>query len=97
MKSTNSSSVSRSRGSRVHELTLCHYVGEVALPVDIHAPEAFYDTQFGIISRPTHRNTKRDQAMFEVVAHRYADLSEHGYGVSAVCYCRELYADARLN
>ena len=31
---------------------------------------------------PTHRNTSWDTARFEVVAHRFADLSEHGYGVA---------------
>lgn len=56
----------------------------VALPVDIHSTSATYDTQYGLIDRPTHRNTTVDQAKFEVVAHRFADLSETGYGVSAM-------------
>ena len=33
-------------------------------------------------SRPTHRNTCWDAARFEVCAHRFADLSEPGYGVA---------------
>ena len=32
--------------------------------------------------RATHRNTSWEQARFEVPAHRFADLSEHGYGVA---------------
>ena len=35
-----------------------------------------------MIRRPTHRNTSWDAARFEVAAHRFADLSEHGYGVA---------------
>lgn len=43
-----------------------------------------YETQFGTVSRPTHRNTSWDQAKFEVCAHKFADLSEYGYGVAMV-------------
>jgi alpha-mannosidase len=35
-----------------------------------------------VIRRPTHRNTSWEQARFEVAAHRFADLSEYGYGVA---------------
>ena len=34
------------------------------------------------MQRPTHRNTSWDAASFEVAGHRWADLSETGYGVS---------------
>lgn len=36
------------------------------VPLDINSSEAFYETQFGYISRPTHRNTSWDAAKFEV-------------------------------
>jgi hypothetical protein len=65
---------------QTHRLTLLPQL--VALPVDIHSPNATYGTQFGLIERPTHRNTTLDQAKFEVCAHRFGDLSETGYGVS---------------
>jgi alpha-mannosidase len=55
---------------------------KVEFPVDIRNTEASYETQFGIVKRPTHYNTSWDMAKFEVCAHRFADLSEHGYGVS---------------
>lgn len=29
----------------------------VELPVNIHASDATFETQFGTVSRPTHRNT----------------------------------------
>lgn len=55
---------------------------KVEFPVDIVNTEASYETQFGIIRRPTHYNTSWDMAKFEVCCHKWADLSEHGYGVS---------------
>ena len=40
------------------------------------------ETAFGAVARPNHRNTPWDQARFEIPVHRWADLSEPGYGVS---------------
>jgi alpha-mannosidase len=51
-------------------------------PLELRSFEAWYETAFGAIARPTHRNTSWDAARFEVNAHRWADLSEAGYGVS---------------
>ncbi|HLI07295.1 MAG TPA: alpha-mannosidase [Ktedonobacteraceae bacterium] len=55
---------------------------KAAFPVAINSSRATYEIQFGSIERPTHRNTSWDVARFEVAAHRWADLSEGGYGVS---------------
>lgn len=55
---------------------------KVEFPVDIINTEASYETQYGIIRRPTHYNTSWDMAKFEVCSHKWADLSENGYGVS---------------
>ncbi|GKZ84548.1 glycoside hydrolase, 38 vacuolar alpha mannosidase [Aspergillus niger] len=55
---------------------------KVEFPVDITNTQASYETQYGIINRPTHYNTSWDMAKFEVCCHKWADLSEHGYGVS---------------
>ncbi|TLS26507.1 hypothetical protein PpBr36_05302 [Pyricularia pennisetigena] len=55
---------------------------KVEFPVDVRNTEASYETQFGIVKRPTHYNTTWDMAKFEVCCHRFADLSENGYGVS---------------
>jgi len=55
---------------------------KVEFPVDVRNTEASYETQYGIVRRPTHYNTTWDMAKFEVCCHKYADLSEHGYGVS---------------
>ncbi|KAH7123994.1 glycosyl hydrolases family 38 N-terminal domain-containing protein [Dendryphion nanum] len=55
---------------------------KVEFPVDIVNTEASYETQFGIVKRPTHYNTTWDMAKFEVCVHKWADLSEATYGVS---------------
>jgi alpha-mannosidase len=55
---------------------------KVEFPVDIVNTSASYETQFGIVRRPTHYNTTWDMAKFEVCCHRWADLSESNYGVS---------------
>ncbi|KAK2865183.1 hypothetical protein FQN49_003829 [Arthroderma sp. PD_2] len=55
---------------------------KVEFPVDIRNTEASYESQFGINRRPTHYNTTWDMAKFEVCCHKWADLSESGYGVS---------------
>ncbi len=61
---------------------------KVEFPVDIHAETATYDIQFGNLTRPTHWNTSWDWARFEVCAHKWADLSEDGYGVSLMNDCK---------
>jgi alpha-mannosidase len=55
---------------------------KVEFPTTIHATHATYETQFGHVQRPTHFNTPYDLAQFEVCAHRWADLSEHGFGLA---------------
>ncbi|EJF58912.1 glycoside hydrolase family 38 protein [Dichomitus squalens LYAD-421 SS1] len=52
------------------------------LPLNIKNDYATYETQFGHVQRPTHKNTTWDMAKFEVCGHKYADLSEYGYGVA---------------
>ncbi|KAI4519924.1 glycoside hydrolase family 38 protein [Schizophyllum commune Loenen D] len=52
------------------------------LPLTIRSDVATYETQFGFVQRPTHKNTTWEMAKFEVCGHKYADLSEFGYGVA---------------
>ncbi|KIJ12332.1 glycoside hydrolase family 38 protein [Paxillus involutus ATCC 200175] len=52
------------------------------LPLAINNTVATYESQFGWVQRPTHKNTTIDAAKFEVCGHKYADLSEYGYGVA---------------
>jgi alpha-mannosidase len=51
-------------------------------PVNVRAHEGWTETAFGAVPRATHRNTSWEEAKFEVPGHRWADLSEPGYGVS---------------
>jgi alpha-mannosidase len=51
-------------------------------PLRVRSHEATFETMHGVVRRPTHRNTSWDEARFEVCAHRFADLSEPGYGVA---------------
>lgn len=55
---------------------------KVAFPLAVHAHRATYEIQYGHVERPTHANTSWDVARFEVCAHKWADLSEPGYGVA---------------
>ncbi|CAK7271026.1 Glycoside hydrolase, 38 vacuolar alpha mannosidase [Sporothrix epigloea] len=55
---------------------------KVEFPVTVRNTEATYETQFGLVKRPTHYNTSWDMAKFEVCCHKFADLSENSYGVS---------------
>ncbi|KAI9155112.1 glycosyl hydrolase family 38 domain-containing [Paramyrothecium foliicola] len=57
---------------------------KVEFPVQVTNTEASYETQYGVIRRPTHYNTSWDMAKFEVCCHKFADLSEHNYGVSII-------------
>jgi len=65
-----------------------HLLMKAAFPVDIHATRATYDIQFGNVERPNHWNTSWDWARFETCAHKWADLSEGGYGVSLLNDCK---------
>jgi alpha-mannosidase len=61
---------------------------KVAFPVDVLAPTATYEIQWGNVERPTHRNTSWDWARFETAAQKWVDLSEGDYGVSLLNDCK---------
>jgi alpha-mannosidase len=61
---------------------------KVAFPVTVSSEEAAYETQFGYVRRPTHSRTSRAKAMFEVCAHRWADLGGSEYGVALLNDCK---------
>ncbi len=65
-----------------------HQILKVAFPIDVHAKFATYETQFGHVERPTHKNTSWDQAKFEVCGHKWVDLSDNGYGVALLNDCK---------
>lgn len=65
-----------------------HILLKTAFPVDVLAPTATYEIQWGNVQRPTHRNTSWDWARFETCAQKWVDLSEGDYGVSLLNDCK---------
>jgi alpha-mannosidase len=65
-----------------------HTLLKAAFPVDVLAPQATYEIQWGNVTRPTHRNTSWDWARFETCAQKWVDLSEGDYGVSLLNDCK---------
>ncbi|CAD5113260.1 DgyrCDS2438 [Dimorphilus gyrociliatus] len=61
---------------------------KVEFPLRVHTTCATYETQYGFLNRPNHQNTSWDSAKFEVCGHKWADLSEHGFGVSVLNDCK---------
>lgn len=70
----------------------CHRLLKTAFYTDIRSAKASYDIQFGYVERPTHWNNSWDWARFEVCGHKWADLSETGYGVSLLNDCKYGYS-----
>ncbi|MBN3307873.1 MA2C1 mannosidase, partial [Amia calva] len=69
-----------------------HKFLKVEFPVRVRSASATYEIQFGHLERPTHRNTSWDWARFEVWGHKWADLSEHGFGVAVLNDCKYGYS-----
>lgn len=69
-----------------------HVLLKTAFPFDINVDKATYDIQFGNIERPVHENTSWDAAKFEVCAHKWADISDGGYGISILNDCKYGYS-----
>jgi alpha-mannosidase len=67
-------------------------LAKVMFPLACKAPRATYETMCGAVERPTHANTDADLAQFEVPGHRWADLSEPGFGVSLLSDARYGYS-----
>jgi alpha-mannosidase len=65
-----------------------HILLKAAFPVDVLAPVATHEIQWGNVQRPTHRNTSWDWARFETCAQKWVDLSEGGYGVALLNDCK---------
>jgi len=69
-----------------------HRALKVLFPVAVRAAAATYEMPFATTERPTHFSTSRDLAQFEVPGHRFADLSEHGFGVALLTDCKYGYS-----
>ena len=65
---------------------------KASFETSVRSQHASYDIQYGHVERPTHYNTSWDYARFEVVGHKWADLSETNYGVSLLNDCKYGYS-----
>lgn len=65
-----------------------HVLLKTAFPVDVLAPVATHEIQWGQVQRPVHRNTSWDWARFETCSQKWVDLSEADYGVSVLNDCK---------
>ena len=61
-------------------------------PVDVNAVRATYEVQFGYVERPTVFNTPWDEVKFEVCGHKWADVSDSGYGMALLNDCKYGYS-----
>lgn len=61
---------------------------KAAFPVNVRAVDARFDIQYGNIRRPITRNNSWEVAKFEVIAHKWIDLAETGYGVALLNDCK---------
>jgi alpha-mannosidase len=73
-----------------------HILLKVAVPVSAHNDKATFEIPYGAIERPTTRNTRAEQAKFEVPALHWADLSDAKHGLSLLNDCKYGY-DAKAN
>jgi alpha-mannosidase len=61
---------------------------KATFPLAVRSAHGTFEIQYAAVERPTHRNSSWDQEKFEVCAHRWADLSEAGYGASLMNDCK---------
>ncbi len=57
---------------------------KVLFPTNVLSRYAKYDIDGGYIQRPTHDNTNFEQARFEVLGHRWIDVSQYDHGVCII-------------
>ena len=64
---------------------------KVGFDTSIHSIKAVYDIAYGNLERSTRENTTWEKAQHEVSAHKWADLSEYGYGTALLNDCKYGY------
>ena len=65
-----------------------HRLLKAGFDLDISAPKARCEIQFGLIERPTTENNSLEVAKFEVCNHKYTDVSEPGFGAAVLNDCK---------
>jgi alpha-mannosidase len=69
-----------------------HELLKVCFPLAVRSLTATYEMPFGYAERPTHWSTSFDRARYEVPGHRWADLSEPGFGAALLTDCKYGYS-----
>ena len=64
----------------------------VYFPVNVMSDHVTYDIQNGVLRRSANNNTTWEQAQYEVCGHKFASLSESGYGVAILNDCKYGYS-----
>jgi alpha-mannosidase len=65
-----------------------HKMLRVAIESNLHSLHSNAEVQFGLVQRPTHQNTSWDSAKYEILAHRFIDLSQPDYGLAVMKDCK---------
>lgn len=65
-----------------------HRFLKTVFDTSVRSDYATQEIQFGYLRRPTSRNNSWEQAKFEVVNHKYTDLSETRFGVAVLNDCK---------
>ncbi|MCB5251056.1 MAG: glycosyl hydrolase-related protein [Candidatus Cloacimonetes bacterium] len=65
-----------------------HKMLRVAAETNINSMYSDAEVQFGLVKRPTHQNTSWDEAKFEIMAHRFIDISQGDYGMAVLNDCK---------
>ncbi|NMP38485.1 MAG: alpha-mannosidase [Clostridiales bacterium] len=65
-----------------------HRFMKAAFDTSVMQDFARFEVQFGYVKRPTTRNDSVEKAKFEVLNHKYTDLSENRYGVALLNDCK---------
>ncbi len=65
-----------------------HRFLKTVFDTSVRSDYATQEIQFGYVRRPTSRNNSWEQAKFEVVNHKYTDLSETRFGVAVLNDCK---------
>ncbi|MCR5290669.1 MAG: hypothetical protein K6E51_11810 [Treponema sp.] len=65
-----------------------HKFLKVLFPLHIQTDEAYCETQFGYVKRPTHTSRQYDKDRYEVCNHRYTALCDSAHGVAVLNDCK---------
>lgn len=65
---------------------------KLRMDTTVRALHATYEMQYGVVERPNHESDSIAMSRYEVPAHRFADLSEHGFGVALLSECKYGFA-----